>query len=43
MAAQEGPGIVIVHPAGQDVELLCCVAIPETVQPGITWIIRTFN
>ena len=25
VAAQEGPGIVIVHPAGQDVELLCTV------------------
>ena len=42
MAAQEGPGIVIVHPAGQDVELLCDVAIPGTVQAGVTWIIN-FN
>ena len=25
VTAQEGPGIVIVHPAGQDVELLCTV------------------
>ena len=25
ITAQEGPGIVIVHPAGQDVELLCTV------------------
>ena len=29
--AQEGPGTVIVHPAGQDVELLCDVAIPGAV------------
>ena len=28
---QEGPGTVIVHPAGQDVELLCGVAIPGAV------------
>ena len=42
MAAQEGLGIVIVHPAGKDVELLCSVAIPGTVQPGMTWIIH-FN
>ena len=40
MAAQEGPGIVIVHPAGQDVELLCSVAIPGTPQAGVTWIIN---
>ena len=40
MAAQEGPGIVIVHPAGQDVELLCSVAIPGRVQTGIAWIIN---
>ena len=40
MAAQEGPGIVIVRPAGQDVELLCSVAQPGTVQPGVTWIIN---
>ena len=42
MAAQEGPGTVILHPAGQDVELLCGVAIPGTMQVGITWIIN-FN
>ena len=40
--AQEGPGTVIVHPAGQDVELLCGVAIPGAVQFGVTWIIA-FN
>ena len=40
MAAQEGPGIVIVRPAGQDVELPCSVAQPGTVQPGVTWIIN---
>ena len=40
MAAQEGPGIVIVRPAGQDVELLCSVAKPGTVQPGAAWIIN---
>ena len=42
--AQEakGPGIVIVHPAGQDVELLCSVATPGAVQAGVTWIIN-FN
>ena len=40
MAAQEGPGIVIVRPAGQDVELLCSVAKPGAVQPGVTWIIN---
>ena len=39
MAAQEGPGTVIVHPAGQDVELLCSVAMPGRVQTRITWII----
>ena len=42
MAAQEGPGTVIVRPAGQDVELLCSVSIPGMLQPGITWIIN-FN
>ena len=41
VAAQEGPGTVIVHPAGQDVELLCSVAIPGTVQAGVTWIINS--
>ena len=41
MAAQEGPGIVIVRPAGQDVELLCSVAKPGTVQPGVSWIINS--
>ena len=40
MAAQEGPGIVIVRPAGQDVELLCSVAKPGAVQPGAAWIIN---
>ena len=42
MAAQEakGPGTVIVQPAGQDVELLCSVAIPGTPQTGVTWIIN---
>ena len=40
MAAQEGPGTVIVHPAGQDVEQLCSLAIPGRVQTGITWIIN---
>ena len=40
MAAQEGPGTVIVHPAGQDVELLCSVAMPGRVQTGIAWIIN---
>ena len=40
--AQEGPGIVIVHPAGQDVELPCSVAIPGADQIGVTWIIN-FN
>ena len=40
MAAQEGPGIVIVRPAGQDVELLCRVAKPGTPQAGVTWIIN---
>ena len=39
MAAQEGPGIVIVRPAGQDVELLCSVATSGTPQAGVTWII----
>ena len=42
MAAQEGPGTVIVRPAGQDVELLCSVATPGTPQVGVTWIIN-FN
>ena len=42
MAAQEGPGIVIVRPAGQDVELLCGVATSGTPQAGVTWIIN-FN
>ena len=40
MAAQEGPGIVIVRPGGQGVELLCSVTQPGTVQPGVTWIIN---
>ena len=40
MAAQEGPGIVIVRPDGQDVELPCSVALPGTVQPGVAWIIN---
>ena len=40
--AQEGPGTVIVHPAGQDVELLCSVAIPGVDQIGVAWII-SFN
>ena len=39
MAAQVNPVIVIVHPAGQDVELPCSVAMPGTAQTGITWII----
>ena len=38
----KGPGAVIVHPAGQDVELLCNVSIPGAPQAGITWIIN-FN
>ena len=37
MAAQVNPVIVIIHPAGQDVELPCSVAMPGTNQPGITW------
>ena len=36
MAAQVNSVIVIVHPAGQDVELPCSVARPGA---GITWII----
>ena len=42
--AQEakGPGTVVVHPAGPDVELLCSVAIPGAVQAGVIWIIN-FN
>ena len=40
MAAQEGPGTVIVHPAGQDVELLCSVAMPGTAQAGISWVVH---
>ena len=39
IAAQEGPGIVIAHP-GQDVELLCTVAIPSTTQHTVVWIIN---
>ena len=39
VAAQEGPGIVIAHP-GQDVELLCTVAIPSTTQHTVAWIIN---
>ena len=41
VAAREvkGPGTVIAYPAGQDVELLCSVAIPGTAQTGISWII----
>ena len=37
----KGPGTVIVQPAGQDVELLCSVTIPGTVQAGVTWIINS--
>ena len=40
MAAQEGPGIVIVRPAGQDVELPCSAATSGTPQAGVTWIIN---
>ena len=39
MAAQEGPGIVIVRPAGQDVELLCSVATSGTPPAEVIWII----
>ena len=38
----KGPGTVIVHPAGPDVELLCSVSTPGFVQSGVTWIIN-FN
>ena len=36
VTAQEGPGIVIVHPAGQDVELLCTVM----KHYGVVWLIN---
>ena len=36
VAAQKGPGKVIVHPAGQDVELLCT----ETESVGAAWLIN---
>ena len=40
MAAQEGPGIVIVRPAGQDVELPCSVATSGTPPAEVIWIIN---
>ena len=39
VTAQEGPGIVIVHPAGQDVELLCTVMKID----GVVWLIGYFG
>ena len=38
VTAQEGPGIVIVHPAGQDVELLCTVMILNDSE-ATAWVI----
>ena len=38
VTAQEGPGIVIVHPAGQDVELLCTVL--RSSQEQVAWTIN---
>ena len=38
VTAQEGPGIVIVHPAGQDVELLCTV-MTSSNNEQVAWII----
>ena len=38
VTAQEGPGIVIVHPAGQDVELLCTVMTSN--DEAVAWIIN---
>ena len=38
VTAQEGPGIVIVHPAGQDVELLCTIMI-SNVSEATAWVI----
>ena len=39
VTAQEGPGIVIVHPAGQDVELLCTV-MTSNDNEQIAWLIK---
>ena len=39
VAAQEGPGIVIVHP-GQNVTLLCTLGIPLSTQHTTEWIIN---
>ena len=37
--AQEGPGIVIIHPAGQDVELLCTVMTSNNNE-AVAWTIN---
>ena len=39
ITAQEGPGIVIVHPAGQDVELLCTV-MTSSSDEQVAWTIN---
>ena len=39
VTAQEGPGIVIVHPAGQDVELLCTVMTSSNSE-AVAWTIN---
>ena len=38
VTAQEGPGTVIVHPAGQDVELLCTVT--RRINEQVAWLIE---
>ena len=39
VSAQEGPGIVIVHPAGQDIELLCTV-MTSSSKERLAWTIN---
>ena len=39
VTAQEGPGIVTVHPAGQDVELLCTVMTSNDTE-AVAWLIN---
>ena len=39
VAAQEGPGIVIVYP-GQDVELLCTVTVTDSTSQTTGWLVN---
>ena len=41
VTAQQGTGIIIVHPAGQDVELLCTLTPSES--GSVAWIINSMT